>query len=100
MSEVVVSPPSELGAEPSLTIDGFPLGDLGLKRAQVRQPDGSVAPFTGFIALGDDRLRNAIARTIGPGATLVNDAGEELILPDITVEEAAQISLSRQDTAP
>ena len=43
-----------------------------------------------------DQLEPAIARAIGPGAALVNDTGEELILPDLTGAEALQISLTRR----
>jgi hypothetical protein len=93
---MVVGEPIDLGAEPpGIPIEGFPLADLGLKRALIRQPDGSLVPLVGFTCERDESLSAAIARAIGPGATLVNDAGEELILPDITGEEAMQISLSR-----
>jgi hypothetical protein len=94
---MVVSEPIDLGAEPpGIPITGFPLADLGLKRALIRQPDGSLERFEGFAWTDPgDGLRAAIARYIGPGATLVNDAGEELILPNLTRDEALQISLSR-----
>jgi hypothetical protein len=92
-------PPIDLGAEPEppkILVAGFSLGDLGLKRALVEYPDGSRVPFWGFFFQSQDQtLAAAIAKTIGSGK-LVNDAGEELILPDITGAEALQISLSRR----
>jgi hypothetical protein len=92
-----LSPPIDLGTGPeSVTVEGLPLGDLGLKRALVAYPDGSRVPFWGFFFTSEDQtLAAAIAKTIGNGK-LVNDAGEELILPDITGAEALQISLSRR----
>jgi hypothetical protein len=92
-------PPIDLGAEPEppkILVAGFSLGDLGLKRALVEYPDGSRVPFLGFFLQSQDQtLAAAIAKTIGSGK-LVNDAGEELILPDITGAEALRISLSRR----
>jgi hypothetical protein len=97
-SIMVSATPIDLGAEPEegILFEGFPLGDLGLKRALVEYPDGLRVPFWGFFFASEDQtLAAAIAKTIGSGK-LVNDAGEELILPDITGAEALQISLSRR----
>jgi hypothetical protein len=96
---MILSEPIQLGAEPEeperILFEGFPLADLGLKRALVEYPDGSRVPLWGFCIKHDETLLSAIARTIGSGK-LVNDAGEELILPDLTQTEALQISLSRR----
>lgn len=78
-------------------IEGFPLSDLGLDRALILAANGSTEPFKGFASFGtgEESLRDCIKRCIGENNKLVNDALEELILPDITLNQAMKISIDR-----